>query len=402
MGMPLRYNYRNLFRRKLRTGLTVLGIALVITIAIIMLAYSRGLQLSVKHNGDKDNVMVLPRRASDCVDSSLKKGEFEILSGMLEDLIAWYPPDFEGTETIPVDLLTPFVHHTALIRIEGVEGGRYGDRKLGLVKGVDTERVFHVHDRIKVSKGRGFPSGDEKAALVGALVWARLGVEPEDLEVGKVLRFNGADWPIVGVLETAGSNADGEIWVPIDELMTVLDRPDYSYAVARAGAPESVEKILQMINRSDQTELRALTEVEYYSGFAELFETFALVAGVMALIITLGGIMVGMNTMYTAVSGRVREIGMLQVLGFSKWSIVVSFVLESLAIALVGGLIGCGIGYLVNGIPMKVTMGVFLFRVDAWVLGLAMGLAVAVGLVGALVPALRAVRLRMVDAMRYM
>lgn len=402
MGMPLRYNYRNLFRRKLRTGLTVVGIALVITIAIIMLAYSRGLQFSVKHNGDAGNVMVLPRRASDCVDSSLKKGEFEILSGMLDDLIAWYPPDFEATDTVPVDLLAPFVHHTALIRIEGVEGGRYGDRKLGLVKGVDTERVFHVHDRIKVKKGRRFPSGDEKAALVGALVWARLGVEPEDLGVGKVLRFNGVDWPIVGVLEVAGSNADGEIWVPIDELMTVLDRPDYSYAVARAGTPASVEKILQLINRSDQTELRALTELDYYSGFAELFETFALVAGVMALIITLGGIMVGMNTMYTAVAGRVREIGMLQVLGFSKGSIVVSFVLESLAIALVGGLIGCGIGYLVNGIPMKVTMGVFLFRVDAWVLGLAMGLAMAVGLVGALVPALRAVRLRMVDAMRYM
>ena len=98
MGLPLRYNYRNLFRRKLRTCLTILGIALVITIAVIMLAYSRGILHSVRNNGDPRNVIVLPRRASDHVDSSLKKGEFEILTGMVVDLAATSPAASDDTD----------------------------------------------------------------------------------------------------------------------------------------------------------------------------------------------------------------------------------------------------------------------------------------------------------------
>jgi len=238
-------------------------------------------------------------------------------------------------------------------------------------------------------------------AMVGSLAWTRLGVRKEDLAVDKALEFNGVSWPIVGIFEAAGTSADGEIWVPVDELLTVLNRPDYSYVVAKATDVAGMESIRDLVNRTEQTALRAVSETEYYRGFAETFRTFALIGGIMALVITIGGVMVGMNTMYTAVSGRVREIGMLQVLGFSKGAIVSSFVLESLLIALVGGLIGCALGSLVNGIPMKITMGVFLFRVDAVVLGIAMGLSVLIGVIGALVPALRAVRLRMVDAMRY-
>jgi len=409
MGMPFRYNYRNLFRRKLRTALTVLGIALVIFIAVIMLAYSRGLLYSLRNNGDPENILVLPRQASDRVDSSMKKGEFEILGTMMADRIAYFPPTGEEGDATrrvdepgPVDLIAPFVLHTALITIEGVEGGRYGERKLGLIMGVDPERVCYLNSRFKLLRGRMFTGEDERVALVGTLAYARLGVQPEDLQVGKVIEFNEMSWTIVGMFDASGTAAEGEIWVPVEELMAVLGRPDYSYAVIKAENMAALDEMLQEINRSDQVVLRAESEVEYYSGHAELFQTFAVVAGVMALIITLGGVLVGMNTMYTAVAGRVREIGMLQVLGFSKSSIVVSFVLESMLIALMGGIIGCGLGQLVNGIPMKVTMGVFLFRVDALVLGLALGLALAIGLVGALIPAVQAVRLRMVDAMRYM
>jgi ABC-type antimicrobial peptide transport system permease subunit len=410
MGMPFRYNYRNLFRRKLRTGLTVLGVGLVVATAVIMLAYSRGLIYSLRNNGDPENVMILARRATDCAFSSLKKGEYDILSGLVVDHLAFFPPVDAAAggsagqgndEELSVDLIAPYVNHTFLIKIPGVEGGRYGERKLGLVKGVDPARAFHMNRQLELLAGRWMTEEDEKVAMVGSLAWARLGIGKEDLAVDKTLEFNGVSWPIVGIFKAAGTSADGEIWVPVDELLTVLNRPDYSYVIAKAEDVAGMETIRDLVNRTEQTALRAVSEVDYYRGFAETFRTFALIGGVMALVITIGGVMVGMNTMYTAVSGRVREIGMLQVLGFSKGAIVSSFVLESLLIALVGGLIGCALGSLVNGIPMKITMGVFLFRVDAVVLGIAMGLAVLIGVIGALVPALRAVRLRMVDAMRY-
>jgi putative ABC transport system permease protein len=404
MGLPLRYNVRNLFRRKLRSALTVLGVALVIATAVIMLAYRKGLLHSLRNNGDPENVMVLSRRATDRAFSSLKKGEFGRLRGDLDEAVvaSFTPaPTPEDPDPLPVELAAPFVHHASTVRIQGAAGGRYGERKQAIIVGVDPEVAPHLIREFTIASGRPLVVEDEKVAVVGALTYARLGVKPEELAVGRVIEFNGVAWPIVGVFSAAGTSSDGEVWVPMDELMTVLDRPDYSYAVIKARDVNAAGSVLQMINRSDKYELRAVDEVAYYRGFAESFHTFAAIGGAMALIITLGGILVGMNTMYTAVAGRVREIGMLQVIGFSKQAVVWSFLLESLFIAVLGGLLGCGLGSLVNGMPMKVTMGVFLFRVDLGVVGVGRGLALVIGVVGALVPALRAVQLRMVEAMRY-
>lgn len=393
MGLPFRYNLRNVARRKLRTALTALGIGLVIAIAVIMLAYGRGLLYAVRNNGDADNVIVLSRRATDRTFSSLKKADLDRLAAVVSDRVV----ELDGW----LDLVAGYVQHAALVRIEGVEGGRYGARKLGMIQGVDPVRAGLIHRRFEVLDGRPLEEGDERVCIVGALTHARLGVEPADVAVGKTLHFAGAEWSVVGRFDVEGTSAAGEIWVPRKQLMTVLDRPDLSYAVLKAKSAADVEPLLQQINRSDQIELRAVSEVAFYRGFAETFRTFALIGGIMALVITIGGIVVGMNTMYTAVTGRVREIGMLQVIGFSKRSILWSFMLESLLVAVAGGVIGCALGTLAHGVPMKVTMGVFLFRVDGIVLAIGFGLAIVIGVVGALVPALRAIRMRKVDAMRY-
>lgn len=397
MVLSLRYGFRNLFRHRLRTALTVLGIALVIATSVIMLVYARGLVHSLRSNGDPENLLVISRRASDPAFSSFKTGEFAVLTTLVGEEVARQPV-VGGTGTI--DLIAPFVHHTFIIKIDGVEGGRYGDRKLGLVKGVDPARAFHLSRRFQLLEGRTLTPEDERVAMVGSLAWARLGVERGDLVEGAVLVFNGVRWPVVGVFDTGGTGGDGEIWVPVNELMAVLNRTDYNSAVIKAGSLEKRDRILQTVNRSDQTELRALTEEEYYRGYAESFRTFATIGLVMAVITALGGLMVGLNTMYTAVSGRVREIGMLQVLGFPKGAILRAIMLESLLISLAGGVLGCALGSLVHGMPMKVTMGVFLMRVDAVVIAGGLGLAVGIGLLGAWFPARRALRLSEVDAMR--
>ena len=233
-----------------------------------------------------------------------------------------------------------------------------------------------------------------------ALTTLQLGVAKEDLAVGKVLKFNGAEWPIIGVFDTGGTGDEGEIWVPIDELMTVLNRTSYNYALLKIEDAEARARIIEEIGRSDQMGLRALTEAEYYRGYSEMFRNFAAIGVFMALVITLRGLMIGMNTMYTAIRGRVREIGMLQVVGFSKRAILSGLLGESLVLALVGGALGCALGSAINGVPMKVTMGVFVMRVDAQVIGGGMVLAVLIGILGAYLPARGVLRLRMVEAMR--
>lgn len=406
MGMPIRYNIRNLFRRKLRSFLTVLGIGLVIAIAVIMLAYSRGLLYSLRNGGDEQNAIVMSRRASDRGFSQVKQAQFDILAAELMDKVEMSQPgtvkgaeDPEADPMDSADLVTPYVNHSFLMQIEG-----HSDEvtRRGLVLGVDPERAFYMHTDFRLTDGRLLTYDDEQVAMVGALAWARLGLKkPDELGVGSVIRFSGLDWEVVGVFDTAGSGADGEIWVPYDELRTVLDRSSLDFIVVRANDEATMREVVDHVNESEKTELRALSEQDYYRGYSESFRTFALVGGVMALIITLGGIMVGMNTMYTAITGRIREIGMLQVQGFSKRSILTSFLLESLVIALIGGALGCALGSLVNGMPMEVTMGVFVFRVDGLVVGIGMALAALIGLVGAFIPAMRAIRIRMVEAMRY-
>lgn len=398
--MPIRYNLRNLLRRKLRTALTIVGIALVIAIAVVMLAYSRGLLHAYRSNGDPDNALVISRRGTDQVFSSIKEAQIDLLGALLESDIANVPAEDADDEEDTIDLLAPFVIHSFRVFLADRSKDDPVVRR-GIVIGVDPERVFKLHRDWRLVAGRKLLWDDEKVAMVGSLTYARLGLDPGDLEVGTVLRFGGAVWPIVGVFENPGMPADGEIWVPADELRPVLDRTTFNYVVLKAHDPATMRKIVDFVNRSDQVELRAVTEEEYYRGFAEGHRTFVWIGGIMALIITLGGVMVGMNTMYTAISGRIREIGMLQVIGFSRRAILVSFLLESVLIAAVGGALGCALGTLVNGLPMTVTMGVFLFRVDWLVLAIGFGLALVIGFVGALIPAVRAVRMPKVEAMRY-
>jgi len=408
MGMPLRYNVRNLMRRKLRTFLTVLGIGLVIAIAVIMLAYSRGLLWSLRNNGDPENAMILSRRATDRGFSSMKQAQVDILSALLMNevasskpgSIAGVAPREDGEEAEPIDLVAPYLTHSFLMQIGGSDSKDAATRR-GLVLGVDPERAFYMHDDFRLKEGRLLTVEDTQAVMVGSLAYARLDLDPQDLHVGAKLRFSGLEWNVVGVFDASGSGADGEIWVPLEQLQTILNRSDVNFVVVKAPSEAQMREIVDFVNRSDQMELRAVGEAEYYRGYSESYRTFALIGAVMALIITLGGVMVGMNTMYTAISGRIREIGMLQVQGFAKRSILASFLLESVLIAVVGGVLGCALGSLVNGMPMRVTMGVFLFRVDTLVLAAGLGLAVAIGLVGAFVPAWRAVRIRMVEAMRY-
>lgn len=441
MGIPLRYNYRNVFRRKLRTFLTVLGITLVVLVAIIMLAFSRGLLWSLRNNGDADNVLIMSRKAEDRIFSNMSKKDYGLMYGIIADEVAVYDPTEGKTEEPeeaaeeeedeggfgeggfeeesnwedePILQIAPYVYHTTVVNVSGSKS-LTADGGQGMILGVEPTVQFYMNRLYKLTAGRELEPGDARACMIGAMVYARLGLRPEDLAVGKTITFSGTDWKIVGHFSVPGSSADSEIWVPIDELMTVTGRDSYSYAVAKVNGPDNslppkqwekaaIERANNLANKiggSEQMELKAMSERDFYRGFAETFRHFAIIGVVMSIIIMAGGLTAGMNTMYTAVAGRVREIGMLQVLGFSKRSVVFSFVAESVLISLAGGVVGSLLGLLVNGIPMKVTMGVFKFRVDEVVLGAGIAMALFIGLVGALVPALRAVKLRMVDAMRF-
>ncbi|MBU0754871.1 MAG: ABC transporter permease, partial [Planctomycetes bacterium] len=158
--------------------------------------------------------------------------------------------------------------------------------------------------------------------------------------------------------------------------------------------------LCKRLSTDEQFEVKAFAEQVYFADYAEGFDYFQKFARILALIIIGGGLIAGMNTMYTAVLGRVREIGTLQVIGFSKRSVLVAILTESLLISMAGGGMGCVLGVLANGLPMKIPMAAFRVQVDGVVLLWAMGAALFIGLAGAYIPAYRALKLRMVDAVR--
>jgi ABC-type lipoprotein release transport system permease subunit len=414
--------------------LTVLGIALVIAVAVILLAYSRGLIYSMRNSGDVDNVIALSRKAENKIFSSMSSRDFEVLNGLVSGEAAVmrlgpevkeepkkesggeeevFDPEAEEKKQKTADtsfaLVAPYLSHTTLIDLPDSPETKEV-RKMAFVVGIDTKRAYYMMSKFKMLEGSALDALSGNAAIVGAMAYARFGVKKADLAIGRQIVFNGKSWKIAGIFSVEGTAYESEIWVPLDELMAVLNRSDYSFAMVKvkrepgetdAEVTRRAEKITTLILNSEQMELKATTEMDFFKEINSTFRTFALIGMIMAGVITVGGIMAGMNTMYTAVSGRIREIGMLQVIGFSKRSIVGSFLAESVLIALAGGAIGCLLGSLVNDIPMQITMTAFTFRVDEFVVAGGLVLALAIGFIGALLPAMRAVRLRMVDAMRY-
>ena len=173
-------------------------------------------------------------------------------------------------------------------------------------------------------------------------------------------------------------------------------------AKLKAKTIKDADKLEAYINKSQRfQEMRAWREDRFFDDYAQGLNKFINMSIIIAMVIGIGGIFTGVNTIYTAVTGRIREIGMLQVIGFSKNAVVVSFILESLMISVVGGLVGCFVGYMFDGAVVSLTWFAFKVKVDGLTLLIGFATAIAIGFFGALFPAIRGVKMRMVDAMRY-
>ena len=200
--------------------------------------------------------------------------------------------------------------------------------------------------------------------MVGSMAATRLGVADEALAVGKKLELLSRIWTIVGRFEAPGTIMESEIWAHTEDLKVCLRRRDYSFIRAKIEDPSTIQSICDRISTDEQFEVKAFPEQTYFADYARGFDYFRKFAQVMALVIIAGGVIAGLNTMYTSVMGRVREIGTLQVIGFSKKSVLLSILVESILISLIAGVIGCALGYLANGLPMKIPMAAFRVEVS--------------------------------------
>jgi putative ABC transport system permease protein len=385
MSLPLTYNIRNLRVRWLVTLLAIVGIALVVAVFVILSAVASGFRFALRSTGRPDNVIVLQRAATSEITSGVPLAHANLL--VVDDRVA---RDGKGQP-----LASPEIALVAnLPRLSD------GAQMNVLLRGV-TPRAFEVRGGISMVAGRPFKPGLYEV-IVGTHVRDRYG-----LDIGKPLVLQRQTWQVVGVFASEGNGFESEIWGDVDVMGPAFDRVGgFQSLVLRLKDPASFDAFKRTVETNPQMQLEMRREMEFYD--AQAGPTVAGMTGLtwfVSIIMAVGAVVGAMNTMYAIVAARTREIGTLRALGFTRVSIMSAFVLESLALALVGGLLGCLLALPANGLTASGGLGQFsdlsfAFRITPLALTVGIVFALIMGLLGGFLPALRAARLPITAALR--
>lgn len=380
--LPWEYAIRNLFRRPLRTSLTFVGLTTVIVLVFVVVGFIRGLERSLAVSGDPQTAVIfslgmgenleyssIPMRTSDLVPASV--------SGIRQRFGQKYvsPELYLGTQV-------------------GV-----GEREpsMGLVRGV-TRPALLVRRQVEIEEGNWPDTGE---VMVGRMVAAKLGADEAEISIGQSIAFEGRTWRISGIFSAGGSAFESEAWCRLDELQQAMKRQDLSIvAVTLAPGAEFVDLDLFCKERLD-LELQTMRETEYYASLQKDYGPVRWLAWLVVLLVSGAGVFAGLNTMYGSVVGRIPELSTLQTIGFVRRAILASLIQEGLLLAAAASLLAALLALVfVNGAAVRFTMGAFSLRIDSMSVLIGCGVGLLLGFFGAIPPAIRALRMPIVDGLK--
>jgi putative ABC transport system permease protein len=392
--LPLDYAVRNLGRSPFRLVLIVFGSAMLVLIVLTAAAFVRGMDQSLRATGGPHNVLLLGAGSEESIERS------EVDLGVAGIAAASIPGI---RELAGVPFVSPEVHAMLPIRaLPAVPAGASPRRSqeadtgrgaMATIRGV-THAALLVHEEMTITDGR-FPASGRDEVLVGSSAATRLGIADSLLAVGERVDIDGRPWTVVGRFVAGGTMVDSEIWTTIGDLMEAARRDTVSCVVITIDpALSDYEDVAVFTMMRPDLELVAMREMDYYAALSRFFAPLRAVVWITAGLIGLGGFLGGLNTMYAAFVGRVREFGALQSMGFRRRVILLSLVQESTVATAAGTLIACAVGVLVlDGLAVRFSMGAFGLVVDTFVLTVSLVVGVGLGLFGALPPAFRCLRL---------
>jgi len=384
MALPLSYNIRSLYVRRKMTALAVGGIALVIAVLIVLIAMANGFRVALSATGSTANAIVTQRGSSSELTSSIARDGVQALT---DD--ARIARDENNRALASPELI-------AVANLRRKDGKDVNTT----VRGV-SQMAFTVRQGITVTDGRNFQPGLYEV-IVGRRVFERM----DGMEIGGSFKLQRRDWKIVGVFDAAGSGFESEIWGDVDVMGPAFNREGYQSVTLRMRDASQIGAFNADLERNPRMQVQAIEERQYYEDQSGAVAGQLLgLAGFVAVVMGIGAVFGAMNTMYALVAARTREIGTLRALGFSRGSILTTFVLESTFLAMVGGGIGCLIALPANGITSAAggpnfAEVAFAFRISAVSLAIGMALAVMMGIAGGVLPACRAARLPITSALR--
>jgi putative ABC transport system permease protein len=377
--LPFDYSVRNLGRSPQRLLLAVLGSTLVVLLALAAASFVRGMTSALSASGGERNVMLVGVGSEDSIErSEIPSHAAGIVSGSVRGV----------KERAGAMFVSPEVHVQLPLQV-----GESPANSLVLVRGV-TPAAMLVHERAQIVDGR-FPRSGADEVMVGMRAADKLRVDASLLAIGNAVRIDNREWTIVGRFVAPGTVAESEVWAPLNDLKEATKRESDSVIVLTLDPSHAEFADIEAFAKTRlDLQLSALRETEYYAGLAEFFEPIRVVAWVTAGLIAAGGVLGGLNTMHAAFASRVRELGMLQSLGFRRRAIVLSLTQESLLATTIGALIACAVAVtFLDGVAVRFSMGVFGLVVDGTVIALGLAVGIGLGLLGALPPAAQCLRL---------
>ena len=385
MALPLKYNFRNIVVRKGSTLATALTISLTVAVFLLVMALARGIDLTLTSSGEPLNMIVLREGSTAELNSDVTQENFK-------NLIYLDGVEREGDQPLAAGELITLIYKA---RKGMSQGSNVTVRGVGPMS-------FKLRSGFQTVAGRWFQPG-----LTEAVVSKRIAERFQGLDVGDKFRIQTTDYTVVGLFDSAGKAFESEIWVDVNSLSSTTKRESFCSALLRVKDQGSLAALSKRITDDPKLHLKALSERQFYeeqqgtaSGALKGLAVF------ISFIMAVGAGFAGMNTMYAAVARRTKEIGTLRVLGFSRRSILAAFLLESVAIALIGAAIGILLTLPLNlvstGTSNWTTFSeiAFNFRVTPDLMVSALIFGAIIGLVGSLLPSIRASRFRIVDALR--
>jgi len=386
MGLIGSYNLRSMIVRKGTAAMTAGGIAMVVAVFVMTLAIAQGFRATLVASGSPQNSIILRKGAT-----------AETVSGLLRSdvpLIETLPQVARGADNRP--LASPeLVVAIALPRQTDNQNANVPVRGVG-------SKAFQIRDSMKFVEGRQFTPGTREIN-VGRLAVGRF----KGLALGSDVKFGNATWTIVGIFTADDAAFESELWGDVDLMMPAFQRLGYQSMTVKLADASMFDSFKAAIESDPRLYLKPSREQDYYAEQSQAMTTVIRVFGTfVTLILSIGAVFGAMNTMYAAVAYRTREIGTLRALGFSRFRIVTAFLAESVALALVGGVLGCILALPVHGLSTGTTNFTsfsevaFKFRITPALLAGGMLFSAVMGAVGGLLPAIRAARIPVARALR--
>ena len=387
MAVPLIYNLRSVRARWVSAIVAVVGIAGTVGVFISMLALAKGFEKTLVSSGSPQNAIIMRAGSTSEMTGSVTLDQVKIIQDAPQVAREGNQPLVTPEVVVIADFPLKSTGTDANVQVRGVP-----------------ETVLKVRNNVRVVEGHFITPG-----LSELVVGRNVPSTYSGLELGNTVKFGGGTWKVVGIFDAGGSAFDSEVWADSGVLADVYKRPNYIFqsVTARLTSPDAFTSFKDTLTADPRMTVQADREIDYYAKQSRNLATLITVLGsLVAMVMGIGAVFGALNTMYSAVAERSREIATIRAIGFSSGSVVLSFIFEALLIAFIGGVIGCLAALRLNGVTtgamnfQTFSHLAFAFSVTPTLLGIGMIFALVMGLIGGVPPAIRAANRPVVAALR--